>query len=492
LGILRSLPFIVLSTLIVAVACSDDGPTAVGPTSPSTGLSPAAQSTDSYAILARGNRLPRGIEKAVRDAGGSIDYTVPEIGVVVASSKDPGFASVLANVSGIQEVGRDMIVQWIDPRPEVYPFVSDPPNSGDNDFLFDLQWGHAAIDAVESRNAGFTGAGARVAILDSGIDCEHPDFPNLNVPLSRSFVDNPDPAQNEQDKEVCVRPGVFFNHGSHVAGIAAAADNGVGVVGVAPDAEIVAVKVLSEFTGSGSFAGVAAGIVYAATIDADVINMSLGARFPQPEGRAKGRGSEDDPSARDLATLVNFLKRAVQFAHQSGVTIIASAGNDAVNRDRDRNGIVLPADLPHVISVSALAPDLWAGDPSVDLDTPASFTNFGQSAIDLSAPGGDFDQLGTPAGDAFCSIGPFGVTPCALGDFVISASSQSWFFSAGTSMAAPHVTGVAALIIGAHGSMHPSQVESGLRRTADDLGKPGRDDFYGDGRVNAARAVGVF
>ncbi|MGH2782609.1 MAG: S8 family serine peptidase, partial [Thermoleophilaceae bacterium] len=296
---------------------------------------------------------------------------------------------------------------------------------------------------------------------------QHPDLaPNLNLALSTSFV----PGEGFD-----IQPGVYFNHGSHVAGIAAAADNGVGVVGVAPEAEIVAVKVLSEFTGSGSFAGVGSGIVYAALIDADIINMSLGAVIPN----ATGPG---------IAALKNFLKRAVQFAHSRGATIIVAAGNEAIDRDHDRSTLVLPADLPHVIQVSATAPDLWAGNPDADFDVLASYSNFGQSTIDFSAPGGDFDQLASPP----CVIGPFIVNPCGVADFVVSASSQSWFFAAGTSMAAPHVSGVAALIIARNGGdMNPAHVEAALRQSSDDIGKPGRDDVHGHGRVNAARAVGI-
>ncbi len=139
-----------------------------------------------------------------------------------------------------------------------------------------------AIDAPEAWNTGQTGEGVRVAVLDSGIDGTHSDLaPNLNTDLSESFV----PGEDWQ-----VQPGFYFNHGTHVAGTIAAADNQRGVIGVAPNAEIVAVKVLSEFTGSGAFSWINAGIVYAALIDADVINMSLGATLnkngflPQEDG----------------------------------------------------------------------------------------------------------------------------------------------------------------------------------------------------------------
>lgn len=478
---LRSLHFVpaLAAAAILAVGCADSNPV-VGPAEEpaaavTNGAASAVSAGNSFVILGNGNKLPRNLERDVAAAGGTIESTIPQIGVAIVSSENPDFTSAIAGARGVQEVGRDRVIQWIDPDLRVIeaePTVDDPPFSGDDDFFFDLQWGHDAIDAVESRTAGFTGAGVRIAILDSGIDETHPDIaPNLNAALSESFIPGED---------VFIGPGVYFNHGTHVAGIAAAADNGVGVVGVAPEAEIVAVKVLSEITGTGSFAGVAAGIVHAADIDADIINMSLGGVIPAEEARGSG-----------VAALVNMMKRAVRYAYQSGATIIAAAGNDAIDRDHDANTLVLPADLPHVISVSATAPELWGLDLDTDLDVPAHYTNFGQSAIDFSAPGGDFDQA-FGAGLMPCVIGPFFVGQCVVGDFVISASSESWFFAAGTSMAAPHVAGVAALIIGANGGeMKPQHVEQALRQSADDLGKSGNDDFHGGGRVNAARAVGL-
>ena len=138
-----------------------------------------------------------------------------------------------------------------------------------NEPIFSRQWGMDAIDAPQAWNAGQKGEGARVFILDSGIDAEHPDLaPNLNTSLSTSFVPGED---------YNVAAGFYFNHGTHVAGIIAAADNSFGVIGVAPECEIVAVKVISETTGSGAFSWINAGIVYAANNGADVINMSLGA-----------------------------------------------------------------------------------------------------------------------------------------------------------------------------------------------------------------------
>jgi subtilisin family serine protease len=135
----------------------------------------------------------------------------------------------------------------------------------------------------------------------------------------------------------------------------------------------------------------------------------------------------------------------------------------------------------------------WAYDRTgADLDVLASYSNRGQSAIAFSAPGGNGDYPGNELCTLFTNVGQPITIPCFGFDFVMSTTSApaGYGWSAGTSMAAPHVSGVAALIIGKHGGeMSPSAVERILRQSADDLGKPGRDDAHGRGRVNAARAV---
>jgi subtilisin family serine protease len=159
-----------------------------------------------------------------------------------------------------------------------------------------LQWGHTAVDAVGAWNKGQRGAGVRVAVLDSGIDADHPDLASkVNQALSVSFV----PGENWNPL-----PGFYFNLGTHVAGTIAAADNGLGVIGVAPEAELIAVKVLSEFSGSGSFDWLITGIIYAADIDADVINMSLGAVL-EKSGWVEPDGTR--VLGRDVAELKNAI-----------------------------------------------------------------------------------------------------------------------------------------------------------------------------------------
>jgi lantibiotic leader peptide-processing serine protease len=441
----------------------------------------------SYLIIATGNSLPAGLAADVEAADGSITNTIPEIGVAAASSSAADFQSRAAEISGVRSVVPNLVRDWLGPLREPVE-DANPPSSGDDDARFQLQWGLDAIDAPEAWNAGYRGAGVRVAVLDSGIASANPDIaPNLNTALSTSFV------PGEAYDTIPAPPG--FNHGTHVAGIVAAADNTVGTVGVAPSAEIVAVKVLSAFTGSGTFESVVAGIVYAANIDADVINMSLGSGPISRRGYLDDMGTPDPSddvfvTAAEVAELVQLVGRATTYAFQQGTTIINSAGNAAIDFDHTADVIVLPAMAPHVNAVSALAPEGWCAVPSTNLDLRASYTNTGRSVIAFAAPGGDFDFPQTFACTVQTAGGPI-TRPVWVFDGVFSpGNTVNYFWASGTSMAAPHVTGVAALIIGKNGgSLSPSAVVSELRSSADDLGQPGNDATYGAGRVNAFNAV---
>ena len=436
----------------------------------------AETQNQSFIIMANSNSLPNGLEQRVNAAGGTITRLIPEIGLAVATSSNPNFASAVSRIPGVQTAMPNVTLQWIDPTHQVAiewttASVGNPPFSGSADLFFDLQWGHAAIEAPAAWAVGARGAGARVAVLDNGFDLTHPDLvPNINFELSQNFV--------EGESLQYGLPGPF-SHGSHVAGTIAAAQNDFGTIGVAPDAELVLVKVLGD-AGSGTFADVISGIVYAANVDADVINMSLGATLPK-------RGIYDDDGnrvagANEVAALLTAISRATTYAYQQGTTVISSAGNSGLNSNQTADLVHIPSQSTHVISISATAPIGWATDPlNIDLDNLASYSNYGLSHIAFAAPGGDFVYPGNEA----CVVAGLS-RPCWVFDLVFSTGNQSWYWSAGTSMASPHAAGVAALIIGANGGpMHPAQVEAALRASADDLGQPGKDAFYGHGRVNA-------
>ena len=210
--------------------------------------------------------------------------------------------------------------------------------------------------------------------------------------------------------------------------IIAAADNGFGIIGVAPQAEIVPVQVLRRPTGLGDLGAVIAGIVYAADIDADVINMSLAFDFFH-SGGVDDQGTEqpnDDTvyTADEAAVLMVAVNRATSYAHARGSTIITGTANQAIDGNHDRDAFYLPRDSQHLITVGGTGPLGWAIDPSGSLDIPAVFSNYGQSIVELSAPSGnlDWDLI---ASNVLCTVtsGPLSVTyPCWFFDSVVSTA----------------------------------------------------------------------
>ncbi|MCW8108201.1 S8 family serine peptidase [Alteromonas ponticola] len=422
------------------------------------------------------------VEKQVAKAGGTLKSCIPQIGVCQVS---------FDNVDTALNSGLNMVpdATAFNPKVEIEMTAdmavteeyANPPASGDDDFFFNRQWGHQSVGAVEAWNAGHRGYGVRVAVIDSGADATHPDLqPNINVELSRSFVDGE--AWDYAGADV-------FNHGSHTAGTIAAADNGFGTIGVAPEAELVILKSLSADTGSGSSYGTMQAMVYAADIGADVVNMSLGLSVRR-NGLFDVEGTPYDTSddirvavggEEGIAQFIGAYSKAAAYAKKNGVTLIASAGNDATDYDKTDSLVHLPSGLPSVMSISATGPTLWGKNADTDLRQLAIYSNYGQSEIEFSAPGGDYTSAFVPGGRDDCTVN--GATRiCYVWDFVFSTGNGGWYWSVGTSMAAPHAAGVAALIIGANGGdMDPTRVEAEMRKLALDLGKPGRDDVHGHG-----------
>ena len=454
-------------------------------------LMSATAAASSYVILGKAEKLTDGTAASLRALGAQVTV-LPEIGVAFASSADPDFAAKAGAIDGVQAVAADFEYQWVAPQTdagrveisEAEVVVGPSAVYGSAETFRNVQWAPDAIHAPDAWDAGARGAGARVAILDGGIHSTHLDIaPRLDVARSRSFVPN-QPFNFDLRRDaagVCNTPDTFW-HGTHVAGIVAAPGQGAGTVGIAPDATIIGVKVLH--CGSGSFAAVINGIVYAATPIADggagahIINMSLGALVE--------RGGSG------IAHLAIAIERATKYADRRGVLVVASAGNDAVELNGGTFNI--PSDVGQVLAIAATGPMGWALG-STDVDRPASYTNFGTNTISVAGPGGDF----VLPGNQVCSKPriPTGTVaaPCWVMDMVMApcrgtgTSIGTYCFAAGTSMAAPAVSGVAALVIGKFGPMPPQKLRHHLEQSADDLGKPGNDDFYGRGRINALRAI---
>ena len=511
------------AAVLIVAACVDRAPptssvSAIGGPS----MAVAVQSTQaSYLIDFTGNDLPADLAAQVQRAGGTLTASIAQVGVAVASSDDPDFAGRAAKIQGVFGVEPDIEVQWVDPSETTVgeELVDEvpPPEAmatfGAGEGFRLVQWAPDAVSAPTAWDAGATGTGARVAVLDGGIHSTHIDIaPNLDVARSRSFVPAATPGTfvpfnsdlRRNAAGACILTDTFW-HGTHVAGIVAAPANNLGTVGIAPNATIIGVKVLH--CGSGAFSWIISGIVYAATpiadggAGADIINMSLGASLERQARDTLGRLFRDPITGHPIntapgrAALLHAIGKATTYAYQQGVTVVAALGNEARNLDTSNDLVFVPAMSPHVIAVSATGPVGWALGAS-NFDRPASYTNFGQSAVDFAAPGGD----AVLPGSALCSkprVGPGApvVQPCWVFDLVFApirgagASTGTYSWASGTSMASPVVSGVAALIIGRFGRIGPAQVEARLRASADDLGKPGNDDFYGGGRVNALRAI---
>ena len=282
----------------------------------SLGVLSAADTSRNYLIVAKGHGPGSAdLEDLMANAGAVITAKIPDIGVVLATSANPDFLAVIGADHRVQEAAEDIQVQWIHDEPFAAASESDLQISGVNsEPYWGYQWNIRQIHADLTALNGDLGWGvkrARVAVLDSGIWIDHPDIaPNLNLALSTSFATG----------EGIVPTVAGFNHGTHVAGIIAAAINGKGVQGVAPQAEIVAVKVLSE-TGSGPFSWLIQGLLYASgpDVQADVINMSLGATFYRIN------------TAGGLGPLIAALNRAITHATAAGTLCISSAGNESAS-----------------------------------------------------------------------------------------------------------------------------------------------------------------
>ena len=428
--------------------------------------SSALASAESFIVL--GN-VGANLDAAVAAAGGTVTKRLKGIDAVVVEGS-PGFFSAIILQPGVAEAAEDRVINWL-PQTDRVELVDDsavnPPNNPANvDRLFNLQWGHTAVKAVDAWHAGHEGQGARVAVLDTGFQLAHRDIAGQFDPTCTKDMTG-------EGIEYTLGVG---SHGMHTAGTIGAARNQFGTIGVAPKAKLCLVKVLRN-RGTGSFEDVAEGILFAADKNVDVISMSLGASI-----------QKSSPGAGTLRALID---RAVSYAYKRGALVITSAGNDGESADSPKISdipadlIHIPSDAPQAISISATAPHGWAKNPNTFLDHPARYTNYGRSVINLAAPGGDRSVAGTD----LCTVS--GITNlCWVFDLVLSTGANNrHYWSAGTSMATPHVSGVAALIVSKYGKMHPAKLRAYLNGGADDLGAPGHDPYYGNGRVNALNSV---
>lgn len=388
---------------------------------------------ESWILDFKSNTLPKTLAQDIEQAGGKLAVAWDFLGIAVADF--PEEAAALQFEKKGFNVMPDLFMTWI-PEEEAFEAMS----IGEDETFYANQWHLPLIQADMAWNEGFTGEGVRVAVLDTGIYYPHPDLgPNVDFASSATFV--PGTMDFMDDN----------GHGSHVAGIIAAADNSWGCIGVAPNATLIGVKVLNS-AGAGAASWIMSGIIHAVLVDAAIINMSIQGRF------RKGYYS---------SLYWSPLNKLLNWAASNDVLVISAAGNYGLNFNHQKNMVAWPAEGGNGIVIAATGPT----------DLPAWYTNHGTSLVWVAAPGGD-NWYGWPDGGVFSTY----YTP--------PGETGYWFaYMLGTSMAAPNAAGVAALIVEKYGRMNVGKFKNILANSADDLGKPGTDDYYGRGRVNAYKAV---
>jgi len=388
---------------------------------------------------------------------------------------------------------------------EAYPGTSGP------DPLSSCQWDMQVINAGAA-HAKATGKGVRVGVIDGGVDFTHPDLAGgIDVAKSCSFIFDSTPTADPQEiaNGDCSNKAAVQDlqgHGTHVSTTIAGRANGLGIVGVAPEATIVALKACT-IEGFCFADSVAAALRYAGDQRLDVVNLSL---FADPYLYFCANEAGQRAILKDL-------QNAARYAQQRGVVIVAAAGNEAqdlghptiddispdwppdsaIEREVRNNCRVTPAELPGVVAVSASG-----------VSTLASYSNVG-SPVDVTAPGGDAGQTSV-FGRGRILAGWSSTDATGTWEALIPANRAvvsgggRYVWISGTSMASPHAAGVAALIREMNPGMPQGAVAALLRSSATPLscpadwpaadprlctGGPGQTSFFGAGMVNAETAV---
>lgn len=521
--------------------------------------------------------------RAVRDAGGTIVSENTDVGVASVRSGDARFVTkanrerALYGAADNRPVGRapDAKIRpsWRDVETERGTPTSGAGGDGpaiSGDPLSGLQWDMQLIGATPAGSYARQQAshGVRVGIMDTGVDGNHPDIaPNFDHALSRNFtVDNSQPGIDDGPCEhpSCADPADEDDngHGTHVAGTIGAALNGLGMAGVAPRADLVNIRA-GQDSGFFLLQPTVDALTYAGRAGIDVVNMSFYID-PWLFNCTDNPADSPDEQAQQQA-IVEATQRAVDFAHRRGVTLISAAGNESIDlgrpttddtspdfpgpprhRDVDNRCLSMPSEAPDVLDVSSVGPINLASSP---YPRKAYYSSYGVEQIVVAAPGGDRREFfGTPqynapenrvlapyplnvaqaCGEVDADGVPNGVTTCpdpgprfpALVRNCAQGTCALYQWIQGTSMAAPHAAGVAAIVVAQQGRrdhgrgglmLAPDTVERILRTTATDTpcpsqepfsypdllgppfdalceGTPDSNGFYGDGIVDALAA----
>ncbi|NUK02405.1 S8 family serine peptidase [Streptomyces lunaelactis] len=406
------------------------------------------------------------VQTAVTNNGGTVFAHYDAIGVMVAHSTSSAFAGTMRGVSGVQQVGA---TRTSDVPADAYnPVLPATPSQATTTLTESNRWDMTQIKADKAWAVTTGSPTVKVGVLDTGVDDLHQDIaPNFNAADSASC------AYGKAD----TRTGAWRDvgeHGTHVAGTIAAAKNGKGVIGVAPGVKVSSVRIAEPNTSMFFAENTVCGFMWAGDHGFKVTNNSY---YTDP-------WMFNCPDNVDQAAIIEGVRRAQEYAENKGSLQIAAAGNsnyDLANKRTDTSSpndstpvtrtitnacIDIPTELPGVVTVAAM------GNGNVK----ASYSNFGRSIIDIAAPGGD---------------GASGVYSTLPGGKYGTMN--------GTSMASPHVAGVAALLASTNPGATPADLRAKLATQAADTACPAdsrctgttaNNAFFGEGQVDALKAVG--
>jgi subtilisin family serine protease len=490
--------------LVATAACVDDArvPSDAVPRAPGLSARTVSRAAATSGATGTGRHIvsfsgavPADFGARVQALGGTVLWVSSAGGLAAVSGLKGSAPAALAAARGIQAVDADAAITLEVPQlsaPDAATGAGVASNANPAGAArFARQWNMRAVQADVAWAHGALGSSnVSIYMLDSGIDYLHADLVgrvdlNRSVDLLGTFLvqtvvtsDTVIVPFTEADTVAKYFPGrqpftdLFF-HGTHTA--ATVSSNAVRAAGITSGTTLVAVKVCG-YIDVCPFSSILNGVIYAAQTGADVINLSLGGGFPKA-----GNGR-----------FVGLLQKVFNFARSKGVTIVVAAGNAAANLNQNGNTYETFCDTPAVICVAATGPTLSAtatDGPFTNTDAFAYYSDFG-SAIDVAAPGGN------------SSFGPAVPPPATRNVFVWAACSQTSLLvncaplptfilgAQGTSMAAPHVTGTAALLVSILGR-NPARIKARIEQTADHIDTNGQSLFYGHGRINVARAVGA-
>ena len=433
------------------------------------GYASASDGRAQYIVVGRGGGVRRELE---RD-GFTVQHELAG-GTVFVLRGPTGAEEELQRVRGVDEAARDVRFELEEPELEAVPDDLEPDSEHTATDLYPLMWDKQVTDVLAAHDYA-TGVDTRLAILDTGIDPDHPDLAeNVDEDLSRLFTSG-DPIDDH--------PWDAHGHGTHVAGTAAArSDAGApvsseetgeatGIVGTAPEAELVSAKVFWFEDPEGhededepflttTTADILRAIDYSAEIGADAANMSLGTPPLPPQVNAAG--------------IRVAYERVIQDATRRGTVVVASAGNSDANLQQG-GFFTVPNSTAGSMSISATGPN----------DLRTFYSNYGTNEIDVGAPGGGYETLEKtlaedtewpyPTNLVFSTVPPqvYGVP---------------YAYFAGTSMASPQVTGLVGLVRQLHPNSNANQVEQVIKHGAE-LVNGQSDPDLGAGRINALNTV---